>query len=111
MKKLLVTMLLLTITATAFAAEPAEESKQPSPEEMQQLMEASFGAIAPMMGKMTEAMIDAQLKSAEKPETAASLAAFKKNLYTALLKQGFSKNEAFQIMLNTSPPAAMPGMK
>lgn len=74
-------------------------------------MEMSLGAMVPMMGKMTEAMIDAQLKSAEKPETAAKLAAFKKNLYTALLKQGFSKKEAFQIMLNTSPPAAMPGMK
>lgn len=110
MKKFLVTVLFLTMAATSLAAEPAEQSKQPSPEEMQQLMEMSLGAMVPMMG-MTEAMIDAQLKSAEKPETAAKLAAFKKNLYTALLKQGFSKKEAFQIMLNTSPPAAMPGMK
>jgi len=51
------------------------------------------------------------LKIAEKPETATRLAVFKKNLYDALIKQGFSKQDAFQIMLQTGVPAAMPGMK
>ena len=110
MRKLLVMVLLLASAATTFAEEPAE-NKQPSPEEMKQLMEMSFGAMVPMMGKMAEAMIDAQLRVAEKPETAASLAAFKKNLYAPLIKQGFSRKEAFDIMLNTAVPAAMPGMK
>jgi hypothetical protein len=60
---------------------------------------------------MTEAMIDAQLKVAEKPETAKSLAAFKRNLYNELVRQGFSKKEALDITLSTSIPAAAPGMK
>lgn len=110
MKKLIVTLAVLAATATAFAEEPAEK-KEPTQEELQQIMEMSFGAMVPMMGKMTEVMIEAQLKIGEKPETARSLAAFKKNLYDALIKQGFSKKEAFDIMLNTSVPAAMPGMK
>lgn len=106
MKKMLVIVFWILTVATSFAEELGE-NKQPSPEEMKQLMEMSFGAMVPMMGKMAEAMIDAQLKIAEKPATAASLAAFKKNLYASLIKQGFSKKEAFDIMLNT----AMPGMK
>lgn len=103
-------VLLLAVAATSFA-EGTAENKQPSPEEVKQLMEMSLGAMVPMMGKMAEAMIDAQLRIAEKPETAASLAAFKKNLYSSLIKQGFTKQEAFDIMLNTAVPAAMPGMK
>lgn len=110
MKKTITTMLLLAATSTAFANEPAND-KKPSPEEMKQIMEMSMGAMVPMMGKMTEVMIEAQLIIAEKPETARRMAAFKKNLYTELLKQGFSKKEAFEIMLNTASPAAMPGMK
>ena len=110
MKNLIVTVMLCATAVTASAQEPAPK-KQPSAEEIQQLMELSFGAMVPMMAKMTEAMIDTQLKIAEKPETARSLAAFKKNLFNDLIKQGFSREEAFEIMLNTSVPAAMPGMK
>jgi hypothetical protein len=65
----------------------------------------------PMMGKMTEVMIEIQLMEGAKPETAAKLAAFKKNLYDALIGQGFSREEAFQIVLNTSLPTATPTMK
>jgi hypothetical protein len=111
MKKLLIATLVLWLTtAAAFAAEPADK-KQPSADDLQQILELSFGAMAPMMGKMTEAVIDAQLKIAEKPETAKSLALFKRNLFNELIKQGFTKKEAFDIMLNTSMPAATPGMK
>ncbi len=111
MKRVTITLALVLAATVACAAEPAAEKSTPSPEEMQQLMEASFGAMVPMMGKMAEVTIDAQLKIAEKPETAARLAVFKKNLYDALIKQGFSKQDAFQIMLQTSVPAALPGMK
>ncbi len=105
----------LLLAGSVFAAEPvteqAGEKAPPSPEEMQQLMEPVFGAMVPMMGKMAEVTIEAQLQVAEKPETAVRLATFKKRLYDALVKQGFTKQEAFQIMLQTGLPAAMPGMK
>lgn len=98
------------LTTTVFAEERAAE-RQPSPEEMKQLMELSMGAMVPVMGKMTESIVEAQLAIAERPETAARIATFKKNIYDALIKKGFSKKEAFDIMLNTSIPSAMPGMK
>src|SRR5512136_1476562 len=108
MKKLVLTLAFCLAAGTALADEPAAD-KKPSPDEMKQLMEMSFGSMVPIMGKMTEAVIEAELKIAEKPETAASLAVFKKNLYNALVKQGFTKEEAFEIMMNTSLPSAMPG--
>ncbi len=110
MKKLILTLAFCLATCMAFADGPAAD-KKPSPDEMKQIMEMSLGSMVPIMGKMTEVVIDAELKIAEKPETAASLAVFKKNLYNALVKQGFTKEEAFKIMLNTSMPSAMPGMK
>ena len=101
------TLLVLASVAGAQQQGP----KQPSPEELKQIMEASMGAMVPMMGRMTEAMIDAQLRTGEKPETAARIASFKKNLYDALVKQGFSQDQAFQIVLNTSLPSATPSSK
>jgi hypothetical protein len=110
MKKLLVTLTLVLTACTAFASEPST-GKQPSPNDLQQIMEMSLGSMVPLMTRMTEATIEAQLKIAEKPETAGRIATFKKNLYDALVKQGFSKKEALDIMMNTAMPSAMPGMK
>jgi hypothetical protein len=60
---------------------------------------------------MTEAMLEAQLKVAERPETADMVAAFKKNLYEALMKKGFSPEQAMQLTLATAMPSAMPSTK
>jgi hypothetical protein len=112
MKRIAVALLL---GALAFAANAQDASRKPSPEEMKQMMDtmmqSSMGAMIPMMGKMSEAMIEAQLNAAEKPDTARRIAQFKKNLYDELQKQGFSKSQAFSIMQNTSPPAASPSQK
>lgn len=110
MKKLIVALTVLLATTPALAQETGGE-KQPTPEELKQIMEMSFGAMVPMMGQMTEAMIDAQLKIGAKPDTAKKVAQFKRNLYNELVRQGFSKKEALDITINTSLPAAMPGLK
>jgi hypothetical protein len=96
----------------AFGACAQDTSKKmPSPEEMKQMMESSMGAMGPMMAKMSEATIEAQLAAAEKPETARRIAVFKKNLYDALLQQGFSKERAFSIVLSTPLPSASGGLR
>lgn len=106
-----VCILSLGLSFQAEANQGSMGAGQPSAEEMQQIMNATFGAMVPMMAKMTEIMIKTQLEEAQKKETAEKLAKFKKNLYDALTKQGFTKAEAFQIMLNTAPPSATPAMK
>jgi hypothetical protein len=63
------------------------------------------------MALVSDAMIEAQLKVAEKPETARRLAVFKKNLLDALIAQGFNRPEAFSIMLATPPPSVSASTK
>jgi hypothetical protein len=88
-----------------------EVPKKPSAEDMKQIMETSMTAMGPVMGKMAEASIEAQLSIAEKPETARRVAQYKKNLYDALLQQGFSKSQAFQLVLNTPLPGGGPASR
>ena len=107
-------LLLLAVclgTQVRAADQATDAKKERTPEEMKQFMDATFGAMVPMMAKITEIAIQTQLKEGAKLETAAQLATFKKNLYDALIKQGFSKQDAFQIMLNTSLPSATPSTK
>jgi hypothetical protein len=110
MKRVHLAIILSIFSLMAMAQEPARPNR-PSPEDMQKMMEMSMGAMVPAMAKMTEAMIEAQLKAAENPETARRIAIFKKNLYDALLKQGFSKREGLSIMEATPAPSATPSMK
>jgi len=93
------------------APQQASQQHQPSPEEMQKIMDATMGAMVPVMGRMVEVMVEAQLKIAVLPETADRIARFKKNLYDALLKQGFSKDQAMQLVIATGLPSATPASK
>ena len=74
-------------------------------------MQATMGAMVSVMGPVTAAVIEAQLTEAAKPETAARLAAFKRNLFQALLKQGFTEQQALQITVSTPAPSATPSGK
>jgi len=95
----------------AHAQQPQQAPQPPSPEQMKALMQATMGAMVGVMGPMTEAIIDAQANAAAKPETAEKMAAFKKNLYDALVKKGFTPQQALQIVIATAPPAAAPTAK
>jgi hypothetical protein len=73
-----------------------------------QAAEAQFDAMLPLLNKMTKAMVSSELQVAEEPQTASRIAAFKKNLYEALLKQGFNKDQALVITVNTPLPLIAP---
>ena len=75
---------------------------------MQQLLRTTMGPMVSIMGPMTSAMIEAQLAIAVKPETAARIAAFKRNLYQALLQRGFNNEDAMQIVITTPLPGTSP---
>lgn len=109
MKRWIIVMAAVFLVSTAQAQEAAKPRK-PSPEEVKQAMEEKMSTIVPMFGRMAEVTIEAQLKAAEKPDTAQRLAAFKKNLYDALIAQGFSSAQALTITVATHPPSpSMPG--
>ncbi len=110
---------ILLVATLALAGSPvfaqANPPQPPSPEQMRQMMQttmqATMGAMTAAMGPMTEAVLDAQLAVAARPETAERIATFKRNLYEALLKKGFKDQEALQIVLATSPPNASPSTR
>jgi hypothetical protein len=90
---------------------PSTAQKPPNPEEMKKMMEASMGAVVPMMVKMADSMIEATLQRAEDPATARRVAKFKKNLYDALIKEGFTPVQSLSIVETTALPSATPAMK
>lgn len=111
MKKFLLSILFLTLGGAAFADEPSAPKQQLTPEQTKRMMEATFDAMVPVMKKMSDAMLDSMLEKGAEPDTAIKMAKFKKNLYEALLKEGFTKEQAFSIMENTSMPSVTPAMK
>ena len=92
-------------------APPTQGQRQPGPEEMRQIMQATMGAMVGVMGPMTEAVIEAQLNLMARPEAAERIAVFKRHLFDALVKKGFSAEQALQIVLTTAPPAASPSAR
>ena len=106
---------ILSVTLGSYAQQaPAAATvprAQPSPEEMKKLMEMSMGGMIPVMAKMTDAMLEVTLQKGEDPATARRIAKFKKNLYDALVSEGFSKEQAFSIMQSTPLPSAAPMTK
>jgi hypothetical protein len=89
---------------------PFSPPKTQSPEEVQKMlqsgMQSSMNAMVPMMAKMSEAMVDAQLMIAERPETTERIATFKKNLFDALRRKGFTAEESITIVSGTALPSA-----
>jgi hypothetical protein len=88
----------------------SEPRSRPTPEEIQRMTD-STGAMALVMSRMAEVQIEAQLKVAERPETAERIATFKKNLFDALRKKGFTAEQSLQIMNATALPSTAAGGK
>ena len=96
---------LLVVCGAAFAQNPLPS--KPSPEDMQRMMD-STSAMLPTLARTTEVQLEAQLKVAERPETAERIATFKKNLFDALRRKGFTAEQSLQIINTTSWPTAAP---
>ena len=98
----------LGLSLLAPAAHAQSQTNQPSPEQVQQMMEATFSSMVPYMAKMVEAMIQSQLRVLAQPESAAQMATYIRNFYLELVKQGFSEAQALQIASSVSVPNAAP---
>lgn len=74
-------------------------------EEIRRMMESTSNSVLPSVARTVDAVLDAELKFAERPDAAVRIAAFKRNLYDALIKRGFTADQAIQIVLNTPLPS------
>ena len=84
----------------------AQQPQKPTPEQMQTMMDASMVSMLPMLARISEVQMETQLKLAERPETAERIATFKKNLFDALRKKGFTAEQSLQILNSTAMPVA-----
>lgn len=75
--------------------------RQPAPEEIQKNMQA----MAPMMGQMMTLMLESMARKLAEPQMAEYYAAFMRNYYQALLKQGFTEEQALKIIAATGLPS------
>jgi hypothetical protein len=98
-----IVMVVLAAGLAALAAASLAEAQgrpAPSPEQMQQQIDA----MGPAMAKMTENMYAGMLRALSKPESAEQLATFMKNYRDALVAKGFTKEEAMQIVKAAGMP-------
>lgn len=110
MRRHLVVLSALCALST-FATAQSFPSPKPVPGDMQKMMDSSMLSMLPMLERMTEAHLEAQLKVAERPETAERIATFKKNLFDALKKKGFTAEQSLQIVNSTALPSTAPSGK
>lgn len=90
----------------------AEDAAMPAPaqsidpqtrqREAQQAMQAMMG---PMMAQMMATMVEAMSKTFAKQEIADNFALFTRNYYIALVKDGFTEEEALKIVISGGLPS------
>jgi len=109
--------LALTLGAgTAAAQRPAGRPvpAQPLSPAMQDSFNMVMGAMGPMFGNMfgnmMTSMFEGMLVVLERPETAERMAAFTRNYYEALVRRGFTREEALRIVATVGIPP-MGGMR
>ncbi len=90
--------LLLLVPTAASGQRPSK------PDSIQAQMEQASAMMGPMMGQMMESMMEGMLRVMSKPENAERLAVFTRNYYDALVRKGFSKDEALQIVIAAGMP-------
>ena len=108
---LLVSFVLCALCGHVAAQSVPAAPSRPSPEELLRMTDASSASTLMMLERVQETQLNAQLKMAERPETAERIATFKKNLFDALRRKGFTADQSFQIMASTPLPSVALGPK
>ena len=100
----------IILIVMVFASVSFAQDNQMSPEEQQMMIQQSMNAMTPMFGEMMKVMMTATFDVLSQPESAEKLATFTKNYYDALIKKGFSQDEALRIAMSIGMPS-MPMMQ
>jgi hypothetical protein len=97
-------LLLISIPVALAGQQPTARPQTPDSAAFAQ-MAGMFNQMGPMYETMTQAMVEGTLKALERPEVVDRLAAFTRRYYEALIRQGFTKDEALQIVAGVGIPA------
>ncbi len=102
---------LLLVTCPLAAQQPTPpDSAQRRAQQATEMVGPMMQQMAPMMQQMAVLTMEGTLVALAKPENAEHLADFTKHYYDALLKRGFTKEQALQIVIAAGiPHPASPG--
>lgn len=93
------------------AARAQDKASPPSPAQVQEMMDATFNTMVPVMARMVEATLQSQLQVLARPDSAAQMATYVRNFYSELVKQGFTEAQALQIASSLAVPSAASPMR
>jgi len=102
---------LLTIAPAAFAQQPtpaAAPHDTSTPPQLQQMM-GMLNQMGPMYETMMKSMVDGTLKAMGQPENIERMAVFARGYYEALIRHGFTKDEALHIVAGVGVPTMKMG--
>jgi hypothetical protein len=104
-------VLMTTVSVTGLAAQQRDSVPKPDsvgismdPRDAKAMQGEMMNMMVPYMARMAEANLNATLTALSKPEAAERLATFSRNYYQALMKKGFSKDDALRIVASTGIP-------
>ena len=100
----------LCVLILLFASVCLAQDQKMTPEQQQAMIQQQMNAMTPMFGQMMRVMMTAAFDVLSQPESAEKLASFTRNYYDALIKKGFSKDEALKIAMSVGMPS-MPMMQ
>jgi len=72
-------------------------------------VDSAMNMMGPMMSRMAEATMAATLRALSRPEAAEQLATFSRNYYDALIRKGFTKEQALGIVMSVRVPLGTAG--
>jgi hypothetical protein len=98
-------LVLLAFSNSAVAQDANGDAKQRQQVTPANLFGGLFGdSMQAQLTEMATKMIDGYLDYLAKPQTVKKLATFQKNYYDALIEQGFTKEQAFELVLRFGNP-------
>jgi hypothetical protein len=103
---LAVTALVLASNSLAAQQPAGADSARAHAQQAAAAMAPMMQQMGPMMAQMAASSLEGTLTTLAKPENAERLADFTKNYYDALIKRGFSKEQALQIVIAIGVPHA-----
>lgn len=95
--------LVTAVVAAAGLTTPRDaQAQDPSLADSLAMMQEFMG---PMMGNMMASMLDGMLTTLARPESAEKLATFTRNYYEALIRKGFTEEQALRLVAAVGFPS------
>ena len=94
----------VVIVALSLPIAPLTAQQPARGDSMAQQMQQASMMMVPTMQQMAVVMLEGTLTALAKPENAERLADFTKHYYDALVRRGFTKDQALQIVMAVGVP-------